>query len=220
MATVLVTGANRGIGLGFAKHYAREGWDVIATAREPDKANDLHALDVEVMQLDLGDEASAQEFCATLVDRPIDLLLSNAGVNGGPEPERELWIETLLVNAVAPSLLAMRLKPNLLAGAQKKAVAISSRMGSIADNSSGGSMIYRSSKAALNAAWHGLAMEWQRDEIAVAMLHPGWVQTDMGGPGAPIDAATSVAGLATVIDTLDIARTGRFWNYTGEELPW
>lgn len=220
MPTILITGANRGIGLEFAKHYTGEGWDVIATAREPGAAADLNALGVEVMPLDYADPASIDAFCDALGERPVDVLVCNAGVMGPLAPERDGWIDALAVNAVAPTLLALRLKANLKAGSVKKAIATSSRMGSIADNDGGGYYAYRSSKAALNAAWKSLGIEFKADDIAVAVVHPGWVQTDMGGSNATIDTATSVAGLAQVIERLDIATTGRFWNYDGNAIPW
>lgn len=220
MPSILITGANRGIGLEFAKHYAGAGWDVIATARAPGEADALNALGVTVMSLDLADPASVDAFVAELGGRPIDVLLSNAGVMGPMMPERDGWMETFAVNTVAPTLLAMQLKANLKAGKLRKAVAMTSRMGSIADNDSGGFYAYRSSKAALNAAWKSLAIEFKADGIAVAVFHPGWVQTDMGGPNAMIDTATSVAGLAKIVEDLDLATTGRFWDYSGDEIAW
>ncbi len=220
MPTILITGANRGIGLEFAKHYAGEGWDVIATARAPGEAEELKATGARVMPLDLADPASVDGFAAELGERPIDVLLSNAGVMGPMAPDRDGWMDTFAVNTVAPTLLALRLKGNLKAGRMKKAVATTSRMGSIADNDSGGFYAYRSSKAALNAAWKSLAIEFKADDIAVGVFHPGWVQTDMGGPNAMIDTETSVAGLAKIVDSLDLATTGRFWDYTGDEIAW
>lgn len=220
MPTILITGANRGIGLAFAEHYTRADWNVIGTARDPRGAAALRATGATVMALDLADPANVENFVAELGDRPIDVLLSNAGVMGPMAPERAGWIDTLAVNAVAPTLLALRLKPNLKAGRLKKAIATTSRMGSIADNDSGGFYAYRSSKAALNAAWKSLAIEFKADDIAVAVVHPGWVRTDMGGPNAAIDTKTSVAGLADVIERLDVATTGRFWNYDGDEIGW
>jgi len=220
MPNILITGANRGIGLEFARHYTSEGWDVIATARDPGEAGDLSATGARVLALDLADPASVDAFVAEIGDTPIDVLLSNAGVMGPLAPDRDGWIETLAVNAVAPTLLALRLKPNLKAGTLKKAIATTSRMGSIADNDSGGFYAYRSSKAALNAAWKSLSIEFRADDIAVAVVHPGWVRTDMGGPNAMIDTKTSIAGLAKIVDDLDLATTGRFWDYSGDEIAW
>lgn len=220
MPTLLVTGANRGIGLELARQYAAEGWAVIATAREPGEADDLEATGCEIEALDVADEASVDAFLERLGDRPIDLFINNAGVGGGMDLSRETWLHTLEVNSVAPALLAQALKPNVAASQQKKMVVITSRMGSIGDNDSGGFWIYRSSKAAVNAAWKSIALDFRGDAIAVAMLHPGWVRTDMGGPNAQIDTETSVAGMRKVIDGLSVENSGEFRAYDGSEIGW
>lgn len=220
MPTLLVTGANRGIGLELVRQYSDDGWDVIATAREPDKADELQATGCEVETLDVADEASVDAFLERLGDRPLDLFINNAGVGGGLDLTRETWLHTLEVNSVAPALLAQALKPNVAASQQKKMVVITSRMGSIADNESGGFWVYRSSKAAVNAAWKSIALDFRGDGIAVAMLHPGWVRTDMGGPNARIDTETSVTGMRKVIDDLSLDNSGEFRAYDGAEIGW
>ncbi|NNC73571.1 MAG: SDR family oxidoreductase [Sphingomonadaceae bacterium] len=221
MPTLLVTGANRGLGLEFASQYSADGWTVIGTAREPDKATELGALDnCATMQLDVADADSVDSFMNALGDRPLDLFISNAGTYGSREVDRGDWRKTLEVNTIAPTMLALRLKPNVMASERKKMAVLTSKMGSMTDNGSGGAIIYRSSKAAVNAAWKSLAIDFEDDGIAVVMLHPGWVQTDMGGPNALIDTKTSVSGMREVIGDLDLNSSGRFLAYDSAEIGW
>lgn len=220
MPTVLITGANRGLGLEFARQYAADGWDVIATARDPDAAGDLKATGAEVLQLETTDPASLDALQAALGDRAIDVLIANAGVLGPNQFDRDGWADTLLANVIAPTDLVMRLKPNVLASQQRKMIALSSTLGSIAGNDSGGIIAYRSSKAALNAAWRSLSIDWKDTGLTLAMIHPGWVKTDMGGPGAQIDPETSITGYRKVIDGLTTADSGAFLDYQGNRLEW
>jgi NAD(P)-dependent dehydrogenase (short-subunit alcohol dehydrogenase family) len=134
--------------------------------------------------------------------------------------DRDSWLETLTVNTIAPLALAGALRRNLEQGRQKKLVAISSRLGSIACNDSGGLYAYRSSKAALNAVWQSLAVDWQAAGMICVVLHPGWVATDMGGPSADLQPPASVAGMRKVIEGLTPAANGQFFNYDGTGLPW
>lgn len=217
MPTVLITGANRGIGLEFARQYAGDGWSVVATARDPDAAGELKRLGVEILPLDAADPASIDALVERLGGRSFDVLIANAGVL--PRGlDAEGWLNGFATNCVGPTLLARALKARMAAGG--KMIAITSKMGSIADNESGGAIAYRSTKAALNAAWRALSIDWRGDDVALAMLHPGWVRTDMGGPGAAIDAKTSVAGMRETIAGLTRDRSGSFLNYDGQELPW
>lgn len=223
MPAVLVTGANRGLGLEFARQYAADGWAVITTARDPNQAEALRAIDgVRIEALDMTDRAAVAHFGARVADTQLDVFIANAGVMGGrsaiDRDYAEAWIETLAVNAVAPVLLAYALKDRITHGG--KAVAITSKMGSIADNSSGGAYAYRSSKAALNAAWRSLSLDWEGDGIAAAVLHPGWVRTRMGGPNGLIDPEESVAGMRRVIAGLTLEESGGFFNYDGAPIPW
>lgn len=220
MPTVLITGANRGIGLEFARAYAADGWDVIATARRPDEAADLNGLGVEVLPLDAADPASIAALAQQLGSRPIDVMIANAGVMGPTRLDPDGWTQTLITNSIGPTLLAAALKANVAASSERMMIAITSQMGSIADNSSGGYIAYRASKAALNAAWTSLSIDWRDTGITLAMLHPGWVQTDMGGPNASIDVRTSVAGMRQVIAGLTPDRSGAFLTHDGRELPW
>ena len=218
MPSVLITGANRGIGLEFARQYSDDGWDVVATARQT--SPELEALKVRVEQLDMRD----LDRVATLGERldSLDLLIANAGTYGPRSPrnaeEGDDWLETFAVNTVAPYLLAQSVLP-LIAGAGSKLIAITSKMGSIEDNGSGGYIAYRSSKTALNSAWRSLAID-NRGKVICAVLHPGWVQTDMGGPNATLTSAESVSRLRRLIDTLGPAQSGKFYNHDGREYPW
>ena len=220
MPTVLITGAGRGIGLEFARQYAADGWRVIATVRGD--SQELETLGVEVHQLDMRDFAAVEAFPERLGGAPLDLLIANAGVTKANRidsaAEAEDWQEVHAVNAVAPTLLATALLPNV-AAAKGRMIAITSQMGSIAD-SSGGYIAYRASKAALNMAWHALALDWRGRPVTLAMLHPGWVQTDMGGPNATLPLPDSVAAMRSLIAALSPSDSGAFLNYRGEVLPW
>ena len=223
MPTVLVTGAARGLGLEFVRQYAGAGWSVIATCRDEGSAEALRGLgEVRVELLDMRDFATLERF-GDRVGGPLDLLIANAGMTSPGEmrtaEEAERFMEVLAVNSVAPTLLASVLAPKVVA-AKGKMIAITSQMGSIADNGSGGWLAYRASKAALNAAWKTLAVDMAGAPISIAMLHPGWVKTDMGGRGAPLEPAESVAALRRVIDGLGPHDKGVFLNQEGEALPW
>ena len=218
MPSVLITGANRGIGLEFARQYSADGWDVVATVRESNP--DLDVLGVRVERLDMRDLDAVASFGERLDS--LDLLIANAGTYGPRSPrsaaEGEEWLETFAVNTVAPYLLAQSVLP-LVARSGGKLVAITSKMGSIADNRSGGYIAYRSSKTALNSAWRSLAID-NRDKVVAAVLHPGWVQTRMGGESAPLEPEESVAGMRRVIHDLGPDQSGRFFSYDGSEIPW
>lgn len=227
MPTCLITGANRGIGLEFAKQYAADGWKVIATCRRPDEAEKLNALEgeIQVHPLDVTDFARVEALARKIGDEPIDLLINNAGIYGPrvvayDSIDYAAWAEVLRVNTMSPLKVSAVFADSVARSGLKKIVTITSQMGSIADNGSGGSYIYRSSKAALNAAMKSLAHDLTAKKIAVAVLHPGWVRTDMGGSGATIDPFESVAGLRQVIDELSLESSGRFLAYDGREIPW
>jgi NAD(P)-dependent dehydrogenase (short-subunit alcohol dehydrogenase family) len=216
MPTVLITGANRGIGLEFARQYSADGWDVIATARQ--SSADLDALGVTVKTLDLSD---ADTVAAFSVDRPLDLFIANAGTNhpmntDGAENGRA-WQAMMMINAIAPYQLGKALLPSMADGG--KMLAISSGMASIGDNG-GGWVPYRTSKAALNMAWSCLALEARSRGIACVLLSPGWVKTRMGGAGAEISSEESVSAMRALIEKLTIDDTGKFMRRNGSELPW
>lgn len=217
MPNVLITGANRGIGLELARQYARDGWDVIATAREPSR--ELNELGCTVERIDMRDMDAVASFGERL-DGPLDLLIANAGTYG-PQSVRSAkdaaaWAEVFAVNSIAPFLIAQSVLPHL--SPTGKLVAISTKMGSIADNSSGGYIGYRSSKAALNMAWRSLAID--NPSVVAAVLHPGWVKTRMGGSSAPLTVEQSASGLRSTIAELGSHQSGGFFNYDGTSIPW
>ena len=221
MPTVLITGASRGIGLELARQYRADGWEVIGTVRNPASAGDLKAAGVEVEALEAADPASIAALGDRMKGRAIDVMIANAGMMGDPATiDPAEWIETLKLNSIGPTLLALALRDAVLASDQKKMVAITSRLGSIAQNGAGSYVAYRSSKAALNAAWRSLSIDWRGSGLALAMLHPGWVRTAMGGSNAEVAPEDSAAGLRRVIAALTPERSGAFIAFDGEELPW
>jgi NAD(P)-dependent dehydrogenase (short-subunit alcohol dehydrogenase family) len=218
MPTVLITGANRGIGLEFARQYSADGWDVVATVRE--HSPELDALNVQVERLDMRNLDAVATFGERLDS--LDLLIANAGTYGPKSPQSgqdgEEWLETFAINAVAPYLLARSvLEP--VARSEGKLIAISTKMGSIEDNTSGGYIAYRSSKSALNMAWHSLAID-NSGKVICAVIHPGWVQTRMGGRSAPLSPEDSVSGMRKVIDDLTPEDSGAFFSHDGSRIPW
>lgn len=224
MPTVLITGANRGIGLELARAYAADGWDVIGTCRKPDAASELKAVGaVEIVALDVTDAASVAALGKTLQGRKIDLLLNNAGVNyrNGTlaEIDYDLWAKTMDANVFGPMRVCNALTENVLASGRKQMAFISSKMGSIAE-CTGGAYMYRSSKTALNMAVKCLSLEFAGKGLTAVMFHPGHVRTDMGGASAPVLPTESAAGIKAVLDGVSPSDNGRFFNYDGTELPW
>lgn len=236
MPTVLVTGANRGLGLEFARQYAAAGWQVIAACREPAAAAELQGLAathpaLEVRALDVADFSAIDALARELAGRPIDVLLNNAGVFGprpvdGRDPRQtfgsidyDIWAEVIRVNTMAPLKMAEAFVDHVAASSQRRIVAVSSVEGSI-ERSKGGIHAYRSSKAALNMVIRTLARDLAPRGIVTAAFCPGWIRTRMGGAMAPLEAPPSIEGLRRVIEGLDLERSGRFWLWTGEALPW
>ncbi|MGH6894335.1 MAG: SDR family oxidoreductase [Dongiaceae bacterium] len=226
MHTVLITGSNRGIGLELTRQYAADGWRVIACCRAPREAPELKRLGgkVEIHQLDVTSRESIGKLAHALAGVPIDVLINNAGMHDDRLPfgatDTAHWLKVLEVNCIAPIQMTAALLDNVAASAQKKVVAVSSRVGSIGDGPTGGSYAYRTSKTALNMAMANAAHELKGRGVTVMLVHPGWVQTDMGGPGAPVTVEQSVAGLRRLIDKVTPRETGHFYDYTGRQLPW
>ena len=218
MPTILITGANRGIGLEFARQYSEDGWDVIATARH--SSPELDALGVRVESLDLADADAVASFAAKF-DGSLDLFIANAGTNhpmeGKTADDARAWQTIMMVNAIAPYMLGKALLPRMADGG--KMIAISSGMGSIGDIG-GGWVPYRTSKAALNMAWSALALEAKPRGVACVLFSPGWVKTRMGGSGAEITSEKSVSDMRALIDRLSIDDTGRFLRRNGSDIPW
>lgn len=223
MPTLFITGANRGLGLEFTRRYVEDGWQVIAACRDPQGASELRALGVEIVALDMAALDRVADAAALVGDRPLDLVIANAGMSGPSDLTKpgagEAFEQVLTVNTVAPTLLALALADNVERTGGKM-IAISSVMGSIAENGAGGSTAYRASKAALNAAWRSVSIDLKSRDLTMAMLHPGWVRTDMGGPNASISVEESIAGMRETIAGLKRTQSGGFFNYTGEPLAW
>ena len=230
MSTILVTGANRGIGLALVVAYAERGDDVIATVRDPDRLHDLaaaieaHPGRIEVHRLAVTEPASIAALAERLAGRPIDVLINNAGVMG-PDRQSSLdmdwsgWLETFRVNTMAPLAVAQALLPNLRLRERAKILTISSGMGSLS-NAKSDHVAYRSSKAAVNKVMQCLATDLADEGIAVAVCHPGWVKTDMGGTGADISPEMSAAGIQRIVDRMTLVRTPVFHVWDGGALPW
>ena len=236
MPTVLITGSNRGLGLEFTRQYCHAGWQVLAACRDPSAAPELAALTerhpaLELHRLDVRDFEAIDRLAQSLAGRPIDVLLNNAGVFGprsvaDHDPRQtfgamdyDIWAEVLRVNLMAPMKMSEALVANVAASAQKKIIAISSVEGSI-ERSRGGIYAYRSSKAALNMLMRSLARDLAGRGVVTAAFCPGWIRTRMGGDNAPLEAPPSIAGVRRVIDSLTPELSGRFWLWSGENLPW
>ena len=237
--TVLVTGANRGLGLEFARQYAAKGWQVIATSRNPEESYDLNKLadqyqKIAVEQVDVADPASVAALTARLNGRPIDVLVNNAGYFGDPADAQlgqidfTRWDAYYRVNALGPLLMAEALLPNLLAGQQKKVLALTSRAGAFSYNTDAqapklpGHYFYGGSKAALNLMFVTLANDTRRQGLTVAVLSPGQVDTRGVGTTGPhiVPIDKSIAGLIGVIDGLTLADSGSFRNWDGTAIDW
>ena len=222
-STWLVTGGNRGIGLAFARELARRGERVLATARDPEKASELEKTGARVERLDVSDVESIAGLAGRLGQTPIDVLIHNAGRGGGASAIAKVDPGELAaffaVNAIGPMLLTRALLPNLERGRRRTVVGITSGLASIA-LSNGGWYGYRASKAALNMFHRTLAAELAPKGFTCVVLSPGWVKTDMGGPGATLSPERSVRGMLEVIDRLTPKESGGFFDHRGAEQPW
>lgn len=228
--TILITGTNRGIGLEFVKHYLKNNENVIATYRNKNSAKDLLELknttsNLSLVELDVSNPNSINEFALKITNQPIDTFINNAGVFGPRNNEfgnfnAKEWLDVFNINTIAPLLIIQKILKNLRLGKDKKLVFISSKVGSIKENTGGGMYIYRSSKTALNQVIKSLSIDFKGENFIAAALHPGWVQTDMGGSNALIDTKTSVKGMTEVINSLDMKNSGKFYNYDGSSISW
>ena len=231
MKTVLITGANRGIGLEHVRRFAERGAHVFATARSPADAKELKALiaeqegRIEILAYDASDSGAPARLKAALGDTPLDLLFANAGASGGNSQsfgsvDVDNVLQLIRINALAPLKLVEALAGNV-ACSQRKLIAFqSSLMGSVGDNSSGGYYAYRLAKGALNMVARGVSNELRPRGVIAVARHPGWVRTRMGGESAPVSVDECVAGQQRLLDSLTPGESGRFFNYDGKQLPW
>ena len=223
MSTVLITGAARGLGLDFVKQYAAKGWKVHACARTPEALKQVEG-DIHAHKLEVTDYDAVKALAAKLKGEAIDVLICNAGVAGREAGDLgridpTVWRDTFEVNALAPLMMAEAFVDHVAASKDRKLIAISSRLGSITHND-GARYAYRASKTALNMEWKSLSKDTGAKGLICVVLHPGWVQTDMGGGSATLTIDQSVPAMVKVIDGLKPADNGRFFNYDGAELPW
>ncbi len=230
MQTVLITGANRGIGLAFAQSYAADGWRVLATCRTPDAAKELTKLaaasggHVTVHALDVSDGAAIQALAKATKKDAIDVLINNAGVYD-PSPsfgrtDYDAWAQVFAVNTMAALRMAEAFVDQVARSDKKLMAAISSGMGSIEDNGSGGYYAYRTSKSALQMVMKSLAIDLAPRGILSVVMNPGWVKTDMGGPGGTLTPAESARRMRAVFDKIGPKDSGKFLHHTGKEFPW
>jgi NAD(P)-dependent dehydrogenase (short-subunit alcohol dehydrogenase family) len=229
--SALITGANRGLGIEFARQSLADGWQVYAACRDPISASELRRLADEsghklrILVLDVTELASVKAAAAELDGKAIDLLLNNAGVMGVRGQtignlDYEAWAKVLDANTMGPKRVSEVFVDHVARSEGKLIVTLTSGMGSLADNTSGGSIAYRSSKAAVNMVMRSLAIDLAPRGITCVVVNPGWVRTDMGGPHAALTPAESVTRLRRLIETLGLAQSGKFFNYDGREYAW
>ena len=230
MANVVITGANRGVGLALARIFAQRGDAVFACCRAPQRAQELAALarscSVRVLPLDVADAASVAACADALAGETIDTLINNAGILGQPRERQTahsmdfaMWAEILQANTLGPVRVMQALLPQLKRSARARVMNVSSDLGALAHDDPifyG----YSASKAALNKFMRLAALELKREGVAIGVIHPGWVRTDMGGADAPITPLTSAAGIVEVIDQLDLENAGSFWQWDGKLHAW
>jgi NAD(P)-dependent dehydrogenase (short-subunit alcohol dehydrogenase family) len=226
----LITGANRGIGLELTRQLLARGEHVDATAREPEASADLKALGpasggrLRIFRCDVGSDSSVRELGAALGDTAIDVVINNAGIMGEMASLEKMdlasALHTIDVNAFGALRVSRAALPMVRRGQRKCLVHITSGMGSIGDNSSGGAYGYRMSKAALNMASKSMSVDLAHEGIVSVVVNPGWVQTDMGGSGAPLPVETSAGNIIALIDRLKMSDTGSFFNHTGKKFEW
>jgi len=236
MPSILITGANRGLGLELAKQYGEAGWRVFACCRDPGSAPELKRLGqasggkISVHRLEVTDPSQITALAKELKGQPIDVLFNNAGVLGGPLDKPTslsfgsldfgAWEDVLKVNTIAPVRMAEAFVDHVAASERKLMVFMSTQMGSIAEPGGGGYYQYRSSKAALNMVTKALALDLKPRGVRTLALSPGWVATDMGTAAAPVKAPDSIRGMRKVIDGYGKGESGAFMNYEGARVPW
>ena len=231
--TVLITGANRGLGLGLTRAYIEDGWQVIALCRSSSaELEELACGQLEFHACDLTSDSELAAFRDAIGERSLDVLINNAGrminssVTGGDSVQgfghfdRQLWRELFDINLFTPMQLSELLASNVASAKNGRIVTLSSMLGSMEMNDFGGIYAYRASKAGVNAIMKSMSIDLKDRGITAIALHPGWVQTDMGGAGADIDIQTSVNGMKQVIDRLTLDDSGKFLSFNGRQMPW
>ncbi|MDE0063986.1 MAG: SDR family oxidoreductase [Gammaproteobacteria bacterium] len=226
MSRVLITGASRGIGAELARQYAAAGDDVIACVRDPDAASGIDDIrdSVSVQTMDTGSPDSIAAAAGAIGNGAIDVVINNAGAVGGmrqsvDDLDVEEWHRSLDVNTIGPLLIARAFKANLAASGNGKLMNVTSQLAA-STWPMGGMYIYSSTKAGLCKVAQALAIDWRDEPITVALMHPGWVKTDMGGPNAAITPEESASGIRDVIAGLTRADSGKFYKWNGEIHPW
>jgi NAD(P)-dependent dehydrogenase (short-subunit alcohol dehydrogenase family) len=222
--TVMVTGANRGIGLEFVRQYIARGDRVIAAVRKPSDAGALSSMGVKVVGLEASDEKSIEGLGEALRGQAIDVLINNAGVSSETKSlaacNQAALVRDFTINSISPILVTRALLPCLRVGTRRLVVSITSKLGSIAQNTGGSAYGYRASKAALNMLNMSMANELKPEGFTCVVMHPGWVKTDMGGKEAPLTPEQAVSSMIQVISGLTMKESGSFRNYDGGVLPW
>ncbi len=229
MSRVLISGASRGIGLELVKQYAAAGDEVIACVRDTGNAALLDEVasgadNVTVQQMDAGDPASIEAAAAAIGDAPIDILINNAGAVGGQHQSLDdvdiaEWHRTLDINTIGPLLISRAFKSNLAASGDGKLMIVTSQLAA-STWPMGGMYIYSTTKAGVSKVGQILALDWKEEPITVGLMHPGWVQTDMGGAHAEITAEESASGIRSVIAGMTKADSGSFYKWNGEAHTW
>ena len=228
---ILITGANRGIGLEMVRYAIQQGWRVFACCRNPHNADNLFNIaklsngQVSVHIADMLELATIQALSYELRNESIDILINNAGIYGSDKNtfgavDADSWLQTFQVNSIAPLKMVEAFSEQLMMGERKLVACMSSKMGSMADNGYGNSYIYRSSKAALNAVVKSLSIDLRDKGIISVALHPGWVKTEMGGQNAEISPGESVEQIFSNLAPLTISDSGRFIDIDGSDIPW
>jgi NAD(P)-dependent dehydrogenase (short-subunit alcohol dehydrogenase family) len=231
METILITGANRGIGLELTRQYLNKQTRVFAACRTPEAAESLSELKLSnpetlrIYPLEVTDEHSVTKLADMLRNETIDVLINNAGISGGEKQDiREMdysrWALTFAVNTISPFRITVALLDSVRRSRKPRIITLSSQLGSMLRPTSTGNYAYRSSKAAVNKVMQGLAVDLRFQNIIVCPVHPGWVQTDMGGSKADLTVQESASGLIRLIDRLELSDSGHFLKWNGEEHPW
>lgn len=231
MPTLLITGANRGLGLELCKQFLQLDWTVHAACRNPDNATRLSVVadkypdQLTLHTLDVSNHQQIKDLKKKIGEKPIDVLFNNAGVYAGESAEfgssnTDVWLDAFNINVISPMKMMEAFVDNIASSEMKIIASMSSKMGSISENSSGGSYAYRSTKSALNSVMVCAAHDLKAKGITALILHPGWVRTDMGGPNGELSVEESATNLIKTIGKASIKVSGKFFDIDGSIIPW